>query len=64
MRYRSLICQGTARFVEDDPGKQAALDCILRHYGAEPRPFDAATLGRLRVIRIDIEEMTGKKHGY
>jgi hypothetical protein len=31
MRYRGVVCQGTARFVEDDPGKRAALDCILRY---------------------------------
>ena len=64
MRYKSVICRGTAHFVEDNSEKQAALDCILRHYGAEPRPFNAAALNTLCVIRIDIEEMTGKKHGY
>ncbi len=64
MRYRSVVCQGTAHFVEDDTGKQAALDCIVRHYGAKPQPINAAALGRLCIIRIDIEEMTGKKNGY
>jgi uncharacterized protein len=63
MRYKSVICRGTARFVEDDGEKRKALDCILRHYGSEPCQYPAPVLARVLVIRIDVEMMTGKQHG-
>jgi len=64
MQYRSVICTGTARFVTEAGEKQQALTCILAHYGGAKHTFSEKELGRVCVIRIDIGEMTGKKHGY
>lgn len=64
MQYQSVICTGTAVFVDDAGEKQRALDCILRHYGGGEHIFSEKELERVCVIRIDIREMTGKKHGY
>jgi len=63
MRYKSVICTGRAAFVEDPAGKVKALNCILEHYGGEPQQFSESSLQKVCVIRIVIEEMTGKKHG-
>jgi nitroimidazol reductase NimA-like FMN-containing flavoprotein (pyridoxamine 5'-phosphate oxidase superfamily) len=63
MQYRSVLCTGTARFVTDNGEKQKALTCILKHYGGEEHAFSEKDLDRVCVIRIDIREMTGKKHG-
>ncbi|WP_321505708.1 pyridoxamine 5'-phosphate oxidase family protein [uncultured Methanoregula sp.] len=63
MQYQSVICTGTAHFVTRDAEKQHALTCILKHYGGEEHTFSEKELGRVCVIRIDIREMTGKKHG-
>ena len=64
MQYKSVICTGTASFVTENKEKQRALTCILKHYGGEEHIFSENELGRVCVIRIDIDEMTGKKHGY
>jgi len=64
MQYRSVICTGTARFVTEALEKQQALACILAHYGGAKHTFSEKELMRVCVIRIDIGEMTGKKHGY
>lgn len=64
MRYKSVICTGTASFVTEKAEKQWVLTGILKHYGGEEHVFSEKELGRVCVIRIDIDEMTGKKHGY
>ncbi len=63
MRYKSVICWGTAIFLTGAWEKQKGLDCILNHYGAGPTPFTEASLAKVCVIRIDIDRMTGKKCG-
>lgn len=63
MRYKSVLCRGLARFIVDPEEKQKALDCILRHYGTDPRPFTEPALEKVAVIQIDVDRMTGKKHG-
>jgi len=62
MRYASVICTGRARFIEDETEKRDGLNCILRHYGEGPHPFDEGELANVCVIRVDAEQMTGKKH--
>jgi len=63
MGYKSVICSGTAVFLADNDEKKKGLDCILRHYGADPPPYTEQSLVKVCVIRVDIEKMTGKKHG-
>jgi hypothetical protein len=63
MHYRSVICTGRAHFVTDAKEKSYGLNCIMQHYGAEPHPFSEKELQGVCVIRIDIDEMTGKKFG-
>jgi hypothetical protein len=63
MRYKSVICWGTAVFLTESREKQKGLDCILRHYGAGPQLFPEPSLAKVCVIRIVIDRMTGKKHG-
>jgi nitroimidazol reductase NimA-like FMN-containing flavoprotein (pyridoxamine 5'-phosphate oxidase superfamily) len=63
MRYRSVIGFGTAVFLESESAKRAALDVILGHYGGRPDDYSASGLNRIVVIRVDIEQMTGKTSG-
>jgi hypothetical protein len=64
MRYRSVICTGAACFVEDPEEKREALNLILCHYKGDPRPFTETAMRPVSVVRVDIDEMTGKQHGY
>jgi hypothetical protein len=63
-RYKSVICTGTARIVEDHQEKRDGLTCIMKHYGAADRAFPDSDLDRVCVMKIEIREMTGKKYGY
>lgn len=62
-RYRSVICTGTAQIVEDPDTKKVALNALMLRYGGEEYPFTDKELDRVSVIRIALDEMTGKKHG-
>ena len=64
MRYRSVIGFGDASLVEDLEDKRNALDLIMRHYHQEPFAYPQATLKRTAIIKVEIEEMTGKAYGY
>lgn len=65
MYYRSVIGSGTAWFIEDADEKKAALDLLMDKYGGKGRVFSYApeSVGRVAVIRIDLEELTGKESG-
>ncbi len=62
-RYRSVAGRGRAAVVEDPLEIEAALDLIMAHYGGSRGGYDPPHLARICVIRVDIEEMTGKRSG-
>lgn len=63
-RYESVIGFGRAVVLTDIEEKRRGLDMIMDHYGAkEPFRYPDDTLARTTVIRIDITEVTGKRHG-
>jgi uncharacterized protein len=64
MRYKSVIGFGDASLVEASEDKRNALDLIMRHYHQEPIAYPQATLKRTAIIKVEIEEMTGKAYGY
>jgi nitroimidazol reductase NimA-like FMN-containing flavoprotein (pyridoxamine 5'-phosphate oxidase superfamily) len=64
MKYRSVICYGTASFVDDDRKKREALDVIMDHYATGPFEYNDKNLANSIVIKIEIESMTGKQSGY
>ena len=66
--YRSVIGRGRAELVEDEEEKKRALDVIMRHYGGEfldyaRTPAAGEAMRKVAVIRIAVEEMTGKASG-
>lgn len=63
-RFRSVIGFGEARPVEDMEEKRRALDVILDHYSDGDYEYTQESLTKLAVIRIEIEEITGKQSGY
>jgi len=63
MRYASVIGFGTASIVEDPEGKRSALDIIMAHYGGQGADYPEPMLRKVTIIRVDIENMTGKRSG-
>ncbi len=61
--YRSVIIKGRAHSIEDEPERLHGLKLLMRKYQPEGGygEFPLEKLGITGVIRIDIEEMTGKE---
>ena len=64
MRYRSVIGYGLASIVEEQDEKARALDLIMNHYHQEPIIYPEEALERTVIIKVEIEEITGKACGY
>lgn len=63
-KYRSVIGFGKAAIVQDIEKKKKALDIIMRHYAEGIFPYMDSEVNKMAIIRIDIEQLTGKKSGY
>ena len=61
--YRSVCGKGNASILEDADEKKEGLICILKKYGYKgPAVFPAIMMKKSSMIRIDVEELTGKFH--
>lgn len=61
VKYRSVIGFGTASFIEEPEEKAAALDIFVEHYGVSPEEYPEKLLEVTKVIKVEIDSMTGKK---
>jgi len=64
MKYRSVIGTGKAAFVDSMTEKITALKLIMAHYSNEKYEFSESDAERVTIIRVDIENLSGKKSGY
>lgn len=60
MRYESVIGAGPAEIVTESEAMRVAFDHIMRQYGSDAWTYDEQQLAGTLVIRIGIEEVTGK----
>lgn len=63
-QHRTVIGFGKVAFVTDDVEKINALDRIVAHFSEKKFEYPKANLSRTVIIRIDIESIKGKKHGF
>ena len=64
-KYHSVIGYGKAEILQAFEEKKQGLDIIMEHYsGSFEHQYPEAAVHAVSVIRIKIEEMTGKKSGY
>lgn len=60
--FKSLCGKGTACIIEDEAEKGRVLDAIAQRYAALcPQPAPKSSIKRTAIVRIDIEELTGKR---
>jgi nitroimidazol reductase NimA-like FMN-containing flavoprotein (pyridoxamine 5'-phosphate oxidase superfamily) len=64
VRYRSVIGTGKAFLVSDFEQKRQALGLIMHHYNGDATEMSHEATDRAAIVRIDIEEMSGKESGY
>ena len=58
--YRSVTGFGTASLVDDRKSKLAALGIIMRKYSNDEVRFEDKAVDNVLIIRVDVENMTGK----
>lgn len=63
MTYQSVIGFGKAGIIEDMDEKRAALKLIMQQYADGSFQFDNTVLKSTAVIKIEIDQMTGKQCG-
>ena len=59
--YRSVIVAGTAEELADPAEKRKALSVIMAQYASGKFDFSDAEVDKVAVLRIRVQEMTGKK---
>jgi len=60
--YRSIIAEGTARFIDDTEEKREALSIIVKKYDPDNDcDFPGANLSRTIVIAVDVAKLTAKR---
>jgi hypothetical protein len=63
-KHRTVIGLAKAVFVTDETEKVAALHRIVGLFTEKKFEFPPENLARTLVVRLDIESIKGKKHGY
>jgi len=62
MKYSSVVGYGKITIVDEPEEKKRGLDCIMSHYsGRTDFTYDKKILLKIVVLRLDIEEITGKQ---
>lgn len=62
MEYRSVVGRGRIYFVTDPAEKIDGLNAVVHHYHGQDRPrYNEAYVRAVTVLRLDIEELTGKQ---
>ena len=62
-RYRSVVGFGQASWINDPASKREALKIIMRHYSQEAFDFPEDALARTVVIKVTVQDITGRKAG-
>ena len=62
MNYKSVVGMGRISFITDHTEKIEALNHLMKHYhGHDQYQFNQAYVNETAVLRLDIEEVSGKK---
>jgi uncharacterized protein len=62
MKYSSVVGYGRISILQNNEERKRGLDSIMSHYSDRSDfTYDTKVLSKTAVLRLDIEEMTGKK---
>jgi len=62
MKFSSVVGYGRISVLRDRESRIHGLDCIMSHYSDRSAfSYDERVLGNTSVLRLEIEEMTGKR---
>ena len=63
-KYRSVIGFGKASLIDDPESKRRAFDVIMQHYSDSSLSYKESAIKKVVIIKVEIEDMTGKQSGY
>ncbi len=63
-RYRSVLCFGKVEFVENYDEKIEALKIFMRQYSSLEFKFSEPAVNNICILKIPVEEMTGRSFEY
>jgi len=63
-KHRTVIGQGRAFFVSEETEKIKALDLLVAQFTAKKFEYPKASLHGTTVVRIEIDSVKGKQHGF
>jgi nitroimidazol reductase NimA-like FMN-containing flavoprotein (pyridoxamine 5'-phosphate oxidase superfamily) len=62
MKFISIVGYGRIYIIDDDEEKRIGLTCIMSHYSENGEyKFKTSSFDKTFVLRLDIEQLTGKK---
>ncbi len=64
MKYYSVIGFGKASFIHDFDEKIKALNIIIEHYSESSYEFQKKIIDAVTIIKVEIENITGKRSRY
>ena len=65
MQYKSVVGMGRIFFITENEDKIEALNSLMKHYhGHDRHQFKKAHVNTTTVLRLDIDEISGKKCEY
>ncbi len=65
IRFKSVIGNGRAKFVEDEAEKKKAMDVIMTQcFGRQAFQYAPEGVRDMAIIKIELESVSGKKSGY
>jgi len=63
MKFKSVIVSGKVVFIEEYENKTKALDIVMHHYTNREFSYNAPAINNVRVYKVLIDKMSGRKRG-
>ncbi len=64
MKYRSVVLSGKAMLINDYDEKVRVMNLIMVKYTGKEFTYNAPAINNIKIYKVEIEEITGKKFGY
>ena len=64
MKYRSVLCFGTAELITDTDEKIASFHIVMAHYTKGEFNFNPPSIREVRVWKVKVAKIEGRAYGY
>ena len=64
MKYKSVNASGKVEFIDDYDTKYSIMKLFMQKYAGEDYEFSEPSIKNVVIMKIKVDEFTGKKYGY